>query len=55
MNWLYIARILAVAALLVAERITFIAPHNPGPKDKEMAKYSHADTVTRIVPNLLGE
>ena len=48
MHWLYIARIPAVAVLLAAGRIAFIAPHSAGPKDKEMARYGRADTVTRI-------
>ena len=47
-HWLYIARIPTVALLFVAERIEFIAPHNAGPEDSDMARYGRADTVTRI-------
>ena len=33
---------------MIAERIAFIAPNNPGPKGEEIAKYGRADMVTRI-------
>ena len=48
MNWSYLARLPIIGILLVAERIAFVAPNNPGPKGEEMAKYGHVDTITRI-------
>ena len=48
MTWLHLTRITIVAILLVAEKVAFIAPNNPGPKEEEMAKYGRADTATRI-------
>ena len=48
MHWLYVARIPAVAVLMIAEKVAFIAPNNPGPKREEIAKYGRVDVVTRI-------
>ena len=33
---------------MIAERVAFIAPNNPGPKREEIANYGRVDVVTRI-------
>ncbi len=54
MSWLYVARIPAVALLMVAEWIAFIAPNNPGPMGANfklvIAKYGQAPAyaITRV-------